>query len=446
MTLHIPRGPRFLILLNLLQAGCISILTAWLFTAKFRDSTAECGMLARNESQAVFPATPSNATATTLTAARPVWVRVAVGGRTHEGPLRWRTVPYGKLPRTEYGGELVAMAFQDAGFEPPVEGDDWDVLFSHSAFVQELVRARLPARPGRRLAHHCDYFRAAGHKCLFAEHVHRVEEAHGRNWTSGQRRHLLTFALDQPQQAKAWAQAARADPAGHWVVKTCGGGNAQAVRVVAGADEAAIRAAAGTQAVAQEYVRRPLKAFGERKWHLRAYVLATSWAPVRAFFFQQGLIRAGSKRHDPSKPAQADLFSGGGGLYTLEWLWKALGLQRAAVAKAKLASTLRELFGTELLRTFGDFHLRARGRSFECFDLFGVDVMFGEDLSPYILEVNQGPNLWGDSEQILWAVRGSVVRHVAGWAAWKAKLQGPLSMEEEEAIENVTLRTFVRIL
>lgn len=365
--------------------------------------------------------------------------------------MQWMTLPYGQHPPIEYGGELVALAFQDAGFEPPVDDDEWDVLFTHQSMVRELAKAGepakvpLPQRPRRRTANHCGYFAAAGNKCLFAEHVQAVEQAHGRNWTTGQRRHLLTFKLRSPQQAQAWARAARADPTGHWVVKDCSGGNAERVHIVAGTDEAAIDAAMGTQAVAQEYVQG-LLVFGNSKWHARLYVLVTSWAPTRVFLFQQGMVQVGSRGYDPSKPSQADLFSDGLDVHALDMLWAALGLRRAAIAKGKVKSTLAELFGAAVRRSFGDFGRMASGRSFHCFDLFALDVPFGEDLTPYVLEVNQGPNLWGDNKDLQWAVKGSLTKQVAAWAARRARHRGPLLVEEEEAIENTTLTTFVRIV
>jgi len=365
------------------------------------------------------------------------------------GRLHWRTVPYGQHRRVEYGGDLVALRFQDAGFALPVEDDDWDVLFTYDEMTPELASVPPLQKPRRRIANHCGYFLAAGQKCYLALHVHHVEHAYGRDDVS-KARHLLTYMLSKSEQAEAWKEMLRTEPERRWVVKGCSGGASEDVRLVGGEDAEAISAAVGTHAVAQEYVRRPAKPWGDSKWHMRIYVLVTSWAPTRAFFFQDGFVLVKREHHNASNPSQADLFSrpveGAIDMHSLGAVWSTLGLQRAAKAKENLESALGELFGTALRDFFGDFRAMSSSRSFECFDLFGLDVIIGEDLAAYVLEVNKAPNLWGDAYPVMWAVKGSLVRQIAAWAARKARHPGDLSAEEEEAIENATLVTFTRIV
>jgi len=327
-----------------------------------------------------------------------------------------------------------------------VEDDDWDVLFSYDV-ERTLAQVPLPPRRRRRIVNHCGYYMAAGQKCLFAKHVQAVERAHGRNEPS-QRRHLLSFVLSEKEQAEAWRRVARADPAGIWVVKGCTGSGAEDVHLVRSSDEAAINAAMGSSAVAQEYVRRPLKVLGGGKWNVRVYVLVTSWAPSRAFYLG-GVVLMKKGSHDASTASDSELFSRTSEeveAVHIDMVWNAVGLQRAAEAKEKLKGVLAELFGgATLSESFGDFGSFAGNRSFDCFDLFGLDVMLGEDLAPYVLEVNQGPDLWGKFP-LLWAVKGPLVLQIARWAGQRARHPGPLLAEEEEAVENSTLSTFTRFL
>merc|ERR1712203_254739 len=98
--------------------------------------------------------------------------------------------------------------------------------------------------------------------------------------------------------------------------------------------------------------------------------------------------------------------------------------QLADRARRAAVALFAEVFGTALEESFGDPRL-LDGRGYSCFDLFGVDLMFGEDLRPYILEVNMSPNMWVDAsssndpshEAELRSVKEPLITQLAMWAA-----------------------------
>ena len=61
-----------------------------------------------------------------------------------------------------------------------------------------------------------------------------------------------------------------------------------------------------------------------------------------------------------------------------------------------MLEVINALFSVSLDATMGKaetFAKMLKGRGYNCFDLFGLDVMFNERLEPIILEVNTGPNM-----------------------------------------------------
>jgi len=302
---------------------------------------------------------------------------------------------------------------------------------------------------------HCQYFTGAGQKCRLAGHLARLEEALNRSAASS--RHLPTYLLKRPEQASAWQEAMKARPERHWLVKTCSGGASKGITLVSSGDDKAIQEAIRTWSVAQEYLREPLLSAGGRKFHLRLYMLVTRWAPAGVFLYNEGLIFRSRHVHDSSQPSQdRDVFSSVSKdvePLMLAALWEEIGPERASLAQSRMLDVLAEVFGTPsaLVASFGDPSLLASERGFDCFDLFGIDLMFDVNLQPYVLEVNMGPNLWVDrqgdlEEKLLRAVKEPLVKQLAAWTAAKIRLRPQATVEEAKAIEEATLVDFARVL
>jgi len=343
------------------------------------------------------------------------------------GPLRWRYAHYDRPVTGAYGGDLVHSAFEDAGFTA-VADDDWDVLFTHfpvkHSRLDALNRSGLDGGRPRRLVNHCQYFTAAGQKCILADHIVRVARELGHERPPLDK-HLETYVLADPQQAAAWMEALRRDPSRHWLLKDCSGGASQGIDLVNSWNESMINESIGKWRVAQAYMSNPLTSHRGQKFHVRLYVLITSWAPVHAWVYEDGLVFRSKHAHVGDRPsAERDIFSAFStdvDVLALSALWEELGSSSTQKAQASISELLAEVLGSSLEASFGDPRALESERGYSCFDLFGVNVMFDQQVRPYILEVNMGPNLWVDRqgkeiEAMLRMVKTPLVRQIVAWA------------------------------
>merc|ERR1711948_158600 len=94
-----------------------------------------------------------------------------------------------------------------------------------------------------------------------------------------------------------------------------------------------------------------------------------------------------------------------------------------------------------------DFAAKLASKGYSCFDLFGLDIMFNEKLEPFVLEVNEGPNLNIDdrgeeASGLLQNVKGPLTRQLARWVSRRVT-SGSVNDSE---IEDSTLTDYTRIL
>jgi len=374
-------------------------------------------------------------------------------------PLRWRFQPLERERRKDvYGGRHVREAFASAGFQGPVDDDDWDLLFTYREETKEIGR-RLRKRDS--LHNHCNYFRAAGQKCELADHLERLKHSGQelRSW-----RFLETFRLNSEETRGRWRQAVKADLNRFWVVKPCSATHSSGIQLLRGAD--ALHASENiTAAVAQEYVEAPFLGFGGSKFHLRLYILITRWSPsVGAFLFDEGLIFRRREEYDSqSVSLERDVFSG----ITDEVeplkvseLWAHLESSQtcsshhscdvsAATVRQRIADMLAEVFDGDSVKAFFGRAPRKKIKGYSCFDFYGVDVMLDRQLQPLLLEVNLSPNLAVGGEGTQWipllsSIKSEMVMQIATWAALRLRIP-PQTVREAEAIEAKTLTNFTRL-
>ena len=99
-----------------------------------------------------------------------------------------------------------------------------------------------------------------------------------------------------PQDAEAFRDAAAAGRGGPiWIVKPTSLFGGQGMRLVEGFE--AVPCDEGT--VVQDYVANPLLV-GGRKAHVRLYLMITSIAPLRAYFWRQGIVRLAPEAYRPA--------------------------------------------------------------------------------------------------------------------------------------------------
>uniref|UniRef100_A0A7S1EX81 Tubulin--tyrosine ligase-like protein 5 n=1 Tax=Noctiluca scintillans TaxID=2966 RepID=A0A7S1EX81_NOCSC len=374
-------------------------------------------------------------------------------------PLRWRRHPYNeKPPQRTYGGEFVEQAFRSR-FQGPVSDDHWDVFWHKDLQVEHIVRHELPARPGR-LVNYCGYFKGAGQKCYFCGHSRRVQAALENNASRASRfTHLRTFMLKDPKQFAQWAQEVRADPSKPWVFKPCSAGMSTGIELLQG-DRllAAVGRPSEKWSVAQEYLH-PYMGFGSSKFHLRMYLLVTRWGPpASAFIFDEGIVFRSRQQYNPGALTEdRDVFSAASSevealphaaLWTvLDDAAQSTGLPDSSAVREHIFDVVRELFSVSLEESFGDRE-KLHGRGFGCFDLFGLDVMLDETLTPYVLEINTGPNMeisdrGEENTSLLRRVKGVLIEQLLHWA--ELHVRQPETLDAER-IEGESLQNFTRIL
>lgn len=412
--------------------------------------------LARGEDPNTCSGMPSESTCSTT------GVGVARVESDEAPRLRWRGFPYKvsnpAFARRIYGGSYIETAFNQQGFEGPVDGHDWDVLWTHRPQDGALIQLPSRPRPPQRLVNHCSYFRAAGDKCNFAKHTNRIMRSVSRLSTGGLR-YLRTFELDQDHELIGWRHSVQEKLDKYWLLKPCLGGASKGIQIHRGQDALDAQRKFGPHTVAQEYVDDPYLGFGGRKFHLRLYLLITRWSPAGVYIYDNGLIFRSlhEYQHDNGPEVMRDVFSSISDsveALPLAKLWShldAADVLPAAVMRARIAETLREILGTQQVQeSFGKYEILQAQRSFACFDLFGVDIILDRSLQPLVMELNIGPNMWttdhGEgNRQLLADAKAPLVQQVVHWAALRSS-RPPQTVHEAEQIEAESLQNFTRIL
>eukprot|EP00929_Paragymnodinium_shiwhaense_P071749 TRINITY_DN36442_c0_g1_i1.p1 TRINITY_DN36442_c0_g1~~TRINITY_DN36442_c0_g1_i1.p1 ORF type:complete len:408 (-),score=107.26 TRINITY_DN36442_c0_g1_i1:225-1448(-) len=374
-----------------------------------------------------------------------------------EQTLRWRRAGYAANQDSTYGGEHVEAAFKRRGFEGPVSGDDWDVLWQYRAQVNAVVD--LPRQPGR-LVNQCNYFKAAGQKCKLHEHIQRVQQHLEQQAQSQQkeppsaRRWIQTFGLHDPAQIQAWRAAAANKEDSYWIVKPSTAGASMGIDLVAAADVASYQVKQ-QWSVVQEFLTRPYLGFGGRKFHLRLYILVTRWSPgPGVMLYNDGLVLRSRHAYTVEKPnSERDIFSRVGEdvePLSVHVLWDHLGPEATKKVRDDLVAMLADLYTAALRESFGDYHEIREQRGFDCFDLHGLDVILDEELRPLLLEINMSPNLWVEREgeehlSLQTSIKTPLVEQIVHWAQLRLRYGPPKTVEEAAALERKALVNFTRV-
>lgn len=176
----------------------------------------------------------------------------------------------------------------------------------------------------------------------------------------------------------------------------------------------------GNITVVSRYVDNPLLIQG-LKFDLRVYVLVTSFEPLRAYVYREGLARFASKPYSlqeehltdlyrhltnysinkyadnfvENQNVQADNVGHKWSFSALNKHLKCMGVDTQVVWTRIMDLVLKTLLSVRTT-IVAETH-KVTPHSSNCFELYGFDVLVDETLKPWLLEVNLSPSMVADS-------------------------------------------------
>ena len=165
--------------------------------------------------------------------------------------------------------------------------------------------------------------------------------------------------------------------------------------------------------VIQEYIKSPYL-IGLKKFDLRLYCLVSSFDPLRAYLYREGIVRFASKPYSPktkaSKYSYLTNFSVNQKIlpnetedhkydeikWTLSRFWEYIVDTESREKQEKCEKQIKDIMIKTLIAADAEITpaLRSSTRSRRCcFELFGFDILLDSALKPWILEVNISPSL-----------------------------------------------------
>lgn len=171
--------------------------------------------------------------------------------------------------------------------------------------------------------------------------------------------------------------------------------------------------------VVSRYIHNPLLIQG-LKFDLRVYVLVTSFEPLRAYMFREGLTRFATELYSTKKEHLKDAYrhltnysinKKGSFIENQDaaqdnvghkWSFSALNrhLAHIGVDVELMWSRIMDMCIKTLISVKPNISAetrRATAHSCNCFELYGFDVLVDEHLKPWLLEVNLSPSMLADS-------------------------------------------------
>lgn len=189
------------------------------------------------------------------------------------------------------------------------------------------------------------------------------------------------------------------------------------------------------------YIDRPML-INESKFDLRLYVLVTSVNPLRIYMHTDGLARFASVKYSDRSDTLNDRYmhltnysinklsmnydknedanACKGHKWTIKSLWQYLAEERK-INTDRLWGALRNLVIRTILSAESPIYSMTKlniGSKYNCYELFGIDVILDSELIPWLLEVNISPSLHSASPLDL-HVKGPLVTAILNTALYQ---------------------------
>lgn len=197
-----------------------------------------------------------------------------------------------------------------------------------------------------------------------------------------------------------WPQASLQGPRNVWIVKPGSSSKGCGVACTHSLPEVLHQCRVSQDRIVQKYLENPLLLFSGRKFDIRQWVLVTSFRPLQAYMFSTCYLRLCNRPYDlgdlEDRQRHVSNWSvnrngqhvAEGGIASLAELRTALGevTGDGNYWEKSLLPELRSMI-LHCLRAAETGIVQREG----CFELYGFDFLIGEDLRPWLLEVNLSP-------------------------------------------------------
>eukprot|EP01137_Pigoraptor_chileana_P029863 Opistho-2@15650 len=217
---------------------------------------------------------------------------------------------------------------------------------------------------------------------------------------------------DQYRALETYANAKQAEtPVGEtlkWIVKPTDRGAGIGIYVVDSLQPLDELRKEGAFLIVQPYMNDPYLIDGY-KFDLRTYVLVTSISPLRIYMYKEGLVRFASSRYDVNattggKKTQfltnTSINKKFKDVNELVWRFSKFKAYLASVGQdpdivfARIYQAVTRIFLSSEAAFRRHFEKLQSGYTcINCYQLLGVDVIFDENLTPRIIEVNGSPDM-----------------------------------------------------
>ncbi|XP_042899981.1 tubulin monoglutamylase TTLL4 [Parasteatoda tepidariorum] len=270
-----------------------------------------------------------------------------------------------------------------------------------------------------------------GRKDKLWNNIKRMQKKYGKE-VFGFFPDTYVLPADMKVLKKTWEE----DPDRCWIKKPCASARGTGVKLI----HKWSQVPKTRPAVVQRYVSDPYLINGS-KFDLRLYVLVPSFNPLRIYLFEDGLVRFASEKYSLSDKSFANRFIHltnysinkkssaytsnddvnlcQGHKWSLKSFWSYMSDSGIDVDKIKATIVdmiIKTVIGAEgPIRRLMKLHAR---RPYNCFELFGFDIMLDKELQPWLLEVNISPSLHSKSTLDL-NVKGPLVRDMLNIAGFE---------------------------
>lgn len=213
----------------------------------------------------------------------------------------------------------------------------------------------------------------------------------------------------------------------HWIVKPNASSRGRGIFILQDLSELPL----DETVVVSRYVQDPLLIQGY-KFDLRVYVLVTSYDPLKAYIYREGLTRFASAPYSTQEEHMQDAFrhltnysvNKNSNIFVEnsdmradnvghKWSLSALNkhLRCVGVDVNLMWVRIMDLIVKTLLSVEPAISSRTKqltGNRENCFELYGFDVLVDSDLKPWLLEVNLSPSMQAESP-LDWQIKSSLL-------------------------------------